>query len=222
MQNIPTHSSRYSKATSTQLLQDILTFNQQVQSPMTFAERYISVAASAHRLVSTLAGNHPDSSEEERAVLHMTNQMLDLIEDQMLVGLNYLQWAKYETSRGKQGIGLMRKCELVQRGEIQCHMEALLSAIDALDPVVISLKQVCPEPTRTLYQDLIHDVEAAKDPYPLNPWGELLRGLVLLGYKDKQQEASQCFLRAVLLLPECSSRAQKVILLTSVLRYCSL
>jgi hypothetical protein len=211
-------------------LQDIFDFDQQEQSPMTFAERYISVAAGASRLVSTIAGYHPNSSEEmslslfEDDVLQVVSQMLDLIEDQMLTRLNYFQWAKYETSRGKQGIGLTLKREYIERKEIKRNIVVLLLAIDSLDPVSQYLKRVCPEPSTSGYQSLADHIEDASNQYPLNPWGKCLLGHVLLGGKTKakEQKASECFLHAVLLLPSCSSRAQKVILLQSVLGYCCL
>ena len=226
MQKTSTCTSRYSKTNSTHLLKEILAFDQQAQSPMTFAQRYIDVAKASERLVSTIASNHLDTSEEMQLSLFEDDvlQMLDLIEDQMLVGLNYFQWAKYETSCGKQGIGLTLKQECIERKEIKRELQALLTAIDCCDPVALFLSRVCPEPSKTAYQSLVDSVEEASNLYPLNPWGKCLLGLVLLGGKTKakEQEALECFLHAVLLLRECSSRAQKVILLKSVLRYCSL
>jgi hypothetical protein len=230
MQNASVRTSRYAKATSTQLLQDILAFNQQEQSPMTFAERYINLAESANHLSETITGNYPPEFEErlistfEGEIHQVTNQMLDLIEAQMLMGIHYLQWAQYETSHGKRGIGLTLKEEALERVEITRNMQTLLAAIDKQDPVAVFLARECPPPTMTLYRALIQYAEDASREYPLNPWGKCLLGQALLMYKNKakRQEASECFLHAVLLLPSCSSRAQKVILLKSVLRYCSL
>ena len=142
----------------------------------------------------------------------------------MLMRLNYFQWAKYETSRGKQGIGLTLKEEYIERKGIKRSIQTLLTAIDEQDPVSQHLKRVCPEPFTTAYQSLVDSVEEVSNQCPLNPWGKCLLGLVLLGGKTKvkAQEASECFLHAVLLLRSCSNRAQKVILLQSVLRHCSL
>lgn len=194
---------------------------------MTFAQRYIHVAESTNHLI---ADNHPDASEETppssgtHHVVLLINQMLDLIEDQMLMGLNYFQWAKYEICQGMMGIGLTLKRESIERKEIKRHIVALLHAIDEQDPVAIYLKRMCPEPSRKAYQSLADAIADASNQCPLNPWGKCLLGLALLGYKTKtkEQEASECLLDAVLLLRECSNRAQKAILLTSVLQYCSL
>ena len=197
---------------------------------MTFAERYISVASGARHLAKMITDNHPSQSEEmqlslfESDVLQMIDQALDLIEAQLLMGINHLQWAKYEISCGKQGIGLTLKEEYIERKGIKREIQALLAVIDEQDPVAMFLSRVCPESSRTAYQSLADTVEEAANQYPLNPWGRYLLGQILLGYKTnaKRQEASECFLHAVLLLPECSSRKQKVILLKSVLRYCCL
>ncbi len=197
---------------------------------MTFAERYIRVASGARHLAKMIADNHPSQSEEmqlspfESDVLQMIDQALDLIEAQLLMELNYFQWANYETSRGKQGIGLTLKRESIERKGIKREIQALLAVIDCCDPVVMFLKRVCPEPSKTTYQSLADSVEEVSNQYPLNPWGRCLLGLVLLGGKTKakEQEASECFLHAVLLLQSCSNREQKVILLQSVLRHCTL
>ena len=83
---------------------------------MTFAQRYIHVSESTNHLI---ADNHPDASEETppstgaNAVVLLINQMLDLIDDQILMGLNYFQWAKYEICQGMMGIGLTLKRESI-------------------------------------------------------------------------------------------------------------
>lgn len=220
---------RYKAVELQQLLMDLQAFDVQCQrnESGTFLERYIKLVlmTSEERVNPDLEQRLPDQGE---SLFVIFESLLDLIEQLLIVQINYCYGVDFIASKGKS-FGVMVRPNLDLSAEQMLKViTSLLSQIHESDVVRATVLARC---AGLLQEEQSADeacwrlafmLEQVEDEFDSHPWVRCLSGLAHLCIPQWREDGIESLFQALLRMQSCADRMDRALLCSVVNEYCML